>query len=161
MRAMFCPWCRSPKIGMYPDLWYYENESCECLPLTEDIVRHGFLSNFNYDNYVERFKQTMLTAVINLTTMVGTGLSFKMLLHVIADCVNSRTNFPIFVYYDKRNMQYCSKRWRLIEEHICRKLTSDASQAGGLINELRPALVKLLFKMKELAPEGNLQIVML
>jgi hypothetical protein len=160
-RINLCPWCRSPKVGAYPELWYYDSETMEWFPLTEDIVRYGFLSNFNYDHYVDRFRQTMQTAVMNLETLIRTNISFKMLLHVVADCINLRTNFPIFVYHNKANIQYCSKRWKLIEEHICYQLSNNPVESRRIANKLRPSLAKLLYKIKELAPEGDLQIVML
>ena len=158
-RISVCPWCRCPKLGVYADLWYYESELLEWLPLTEDIVRHGFLANFIYDDYIERFDQIMQTAVMNLEMMQNANIPFKMLLHVIIDCVNLRTNFPIFVYQDKRNIHYCSKRWKLIEKHICLQLSNNPADTTRMANQLSQSLRKLLCKIKELAPEGSLKIV--
>jgi len=154
-RISVCPWCRCPKLGVYADLWYYESELLEWLPLTEDIVRNGFLSNFIYDHYIERFDQIMQTAVVNLEMMLKTNIP----LHVIIDCVNLQTICPICVYQGQRNIHYCSKRWELIEKHICFQLSKNLTDSSRIANQLSQSLRKLLCKIKDLAPEGSLKIV--
>jgi hypothetical protein len=99
-KVALCPFCRAPQLGVYPDLWYCGGSSFDFKPLTEAVVRNGISSTANAarfsspTDYAFWFRSACEAGVTQLGTFENHPSSMKMVLRVVADCVNRRSNYP-------------------------------------------------------------------
>ena len=151
-----CPFCRSPKIGVYPDLWYFTCQGMDWFPLTEQIVMNGFRADFNYLHYVEGFASACNAAIIQVDSFAHHPPSIRMALRVVVDCVNRRANFPIFAWHKQQHFQYDANRWKSIVQSAIQKTNTPPERSSALVKAMRKHISKLLRKIKEVAPLAGL-----
>jgi len=144
-----CPFCRAPQVGVYPDLWHFNLDGF-FTPLTDDLVRNGFRSDYIYHGpqfYAHWFESSCRAGITQLTTFQDHPESIKMIIRVVADCLNKRANCPIFAWQHQKHIHYDAGRWKLILEAIAEKTQA----RPGEIPELRMKLKLSLKKIKGVA----------
>ena len=155
-----CPFCRAPQVGVYPDLWYCHGSSFDFRPLTESVVRNGFRSDYIYHGpqfYAHWFDSSCRAGITQLTTFQDHPESIKMIIRVVADCLNKRANFPIFVWQYQKHIHYDAGRWKVILEAIAEKTQARPGEIPELRTKLKSSLCRLLKKIKGVATKAGLR----
>ena len=159
-----CPFCRAPQVGVYPDLWFFDQEGDCWFPLTERMVADGLSSDFDYKNYADAFDSACRAAHLYITHVARVSYvegdsprAIKQMIRVVADCFNRRTNFIVFAWHRKEHLHYCADRWRLVQETIVRQTQTNPEQIPELRMKLKLSLCRLLKKIKEVATKAGLR----
>ena len=153
-----CPFCRAPQIGVYPDLWHFDLDGF-FTPLTEDLVRNGLSSDYIYHGpqfYAHWFDNSCRAGIAQLNTFQDHPESIKMIIRVVADCLNKRANFPIFAWQHQKHIHYDAGRWKLILEAIAEKTQARPGEIPELRTKLKSSLCRLLRKIKEVSARAGL-----
>ena len=118
-RVGLCPFCRAPQLGVYPDLWYNCNDNtydARWAPLTEAVVRNGISSTANSSrfssatDYACWFRSICEAGVLQLGVFNSCPASIKTSLQIVADCVNRRSNYPIFSCHRQQHLHFDAAR---------------------------------------------------
>ena len=153
-----CPFCRAPQVGVYPDMWYYDGDDFFTL-ITEDLIRNGLNDTFNDrdpSEYARWFKCACVSGISQLNLFQKSGLSVRIILRMVADCLNKRANFPIFAWQHKKHLHFDADRWRLIQDAIVAKTRAESVIEVELRRQLRQSLSRLLRKIKEVSDKAGL-----
>jgi hypothetical protein len=161
-RIVICPFCRAPQMGAYPDLWYCDDSNFSWIPLTEDAVRNGLRRDRNAERfssptqYALWLRSACEAGVVQLESFERHPASIKMVLRVVADCVNRRANYPIFAWHKQQHLHYCADRWRMIQDAIIAKTDPSPELEPELRRHMKKSLCKLLKKIKDVAAKAGL-----
>ena len=161
-KVALCPFCRAPQLGVYPDLWYCGGSSFDFKPLTEAVVRNGISSTANAarfsspTDYAFWFRSACEAGVTQLGTFENHPSSMKMVLRVVADCVNRRSNYPIFAWHKQQHLHFDTVRWKIIQDAILARTQTGPTLESTIRWHLRKSLQMLLRKIKEIAGTAGL-----
>ena len=153
-----CPFCRAPQVGVYPDMWYYDGDDSFTL-ITEDLIRNGLNESFNDrdpSDYARWFNSACVSGISDLNLFQKSGLSVRIILRMVADCLNKRANFPIFAWQHQKHLHFDADRWRLIQDAIVAKTRAESVIEVELRRQLRQSLSRLLRKIKEVSDKAGL-----
>ena len=161
-KVALCPFCRAPQLGVYPDLWYCGGSSFDFKPLTEAVVRNGISSTANAarfsspTDYAFWFRSACEAGVTQLGAFKTCPASIKMALRVVADCVNRRSNYPIFTWHKQQHLHFDAARWKIIQDAILARTQASPTLEPEVRRHLRKSLGMLLRKIKEIAGTAGL-----
>ena len=161
-KVALCPFCRAPQLGVYPDLWYCGGSSFDFKPLTEAVVRNGISSTANAarfsspTDYAFWFRSACEAGVTQLGAFRTCPASIKMALRVVADCVNRRSNYPIFSWHMQQHLHFDAARWKIIQDAILARTQASPTLEPEVRRHLRKSLQMLLRKIKEIAGTAGL-----
>jgi hypothetical protein len=135
MRTKVCPCCRAPKLGVHSDLWvpYYFGQDRQWTQLRDDMLTRGLNTSYIYDRkYRNRIINTFKWAMNCLNGPLAGIFSVKELIGTAANGINKMTNFPVFVWLDKKTMEYDYERFQKIEQRVMEILRLEGDPAGGV-----------------------------
>ena len=79
-----------------------------------------------------------------------------MNLRIVADCVNRRSNYPIFAWHKQQHLHFDAIRWRSIQDAVLAKTQPPPEMEPEVRRHLRKSLQALLKKIKEIAGKAGL-----
>ena len=126
------------------------------------MVRNGISSTANAarfsspTDYAFWFRSACEAGVTQLGAFKTCPASIKMVLRVVADCVNRRANYPIFAWHKQQHLHYCADRWRLIQDAIIANSGPSPALEPELRRHMKKSLCKLLKKIKDVAAKAGL-----
>lgn len=152
-----CPFCRAQKKGVYPDLWFYNDNIKDWVILNDEFIKSGIHPDFFsfHSNYLDFFRTAITIAIDEIKSIpIGNANRNKSIVRLILSYVNCKVNFPVFVFKDKTNISYDSNRWKQIEQSILERLGNEN------INEnkktIRNYIGMLICCIKEVSPKLGL-----
>ena len=80
-----------------------------------------------------------------------------MIIRVVADCLNKRANFPIFVWQYQKHIHYDASRWKVILDTIAEKTQARPGEIPELRMKLKLNLCRLLKINKGVATKAGLR----
>jgi len=163
MRTKVCPLCRAPKLGVHSDLWvpYYFGQERQWTQLRDDMLTQGLNTSYIYDRkYRSRIINTFKWAMTTLNGSLAGIFSVKELIGTVACGINKMTNFPIFAWKDKKQLEYdYYERYQKIEQRILEILGLDGAEAVAFRAQIRKGLATVLRKIRSLTqtPGSNVR----
>ena len=127
------------------------------------MVRNGISSTANAarfqspTDYAFWFRSACEAGVTQLGAFENHPSSMKMVLRIVADCVNRRSNYPIFSWHKQQHLHFDAARWKIIQDAILARTQASPTLEPEVRRHLKKSLSMLLRKIREIAATAELR----
>jgi hypothetical protein len=148
-----CPFCQRPRKNCQTDLWVRIGDK-QWEQLSDFRLERGLDPDFDYENYIDRATRAFVHSFSVLSDPrlkhIPSDFSIDNLFHMLADNINQKLNFPIFVWRDHKHLRFDGDRFDKILDSITAVLNIKDYEALRLRQTLRYGMAQTLNKIRSL-----------